>query len=53
MDTDSFIIHFKSKDFYKDIANYVKKWFDTSNYRGDDKTTSKRYEQENNWINER
>ena len=32
MDTDSFIIHIKSKDFYKDIDNDVERWFDTSNY---------------------
>ena len=32
MDTDSFIIYIKTEDFYKDIANDVKKRFDTSNY---------------------
>ena len=37
MDTDSFIIHIKTEDFYKDIANDVKKQFDTSNYSGADK----------------
>ena len=37
MDTDSFIIQIKTKDFYKDIANDVKKWFDTSKYNEDDK----------------
>ena len=31
MDTDSFIMHIKTKDFYEDIANDVKKRFDTSN----------------------
>ena len=31
-DTDSFVIHIKPEDFYKDIANDVEKWFDTSNY---------------------
>ena len=31
-DTDSFIIHIKTEDFYKYIINDVKKWFDTSNY---------------------
>ena len=35
MDTDSFTIHMKTKDFYKDIANEVEKWFDTSNYECD------------------
>ena len=28
MDTDSFIIHIKTKNFYKDIADDVKKGFD-------------------------
>ena len=36
MDTDSFIIHIKTEDFYKDIANDVEKWFDTSNYDKND-----------------
>ena len=31
MDTDSFIMNIKIKDFYKDIANDVEKRFDTSN----------------------
>ena len=30
MDTDSFIIHIKTEDFYEDIADDVKKWFGTS-----------------------
>ena len=32
MDTDSFVIHIKTEDFYEDIANDVEKWFDSSNY---------------------
>ena len=32
MDTDSFIMNIKIEDFYKDIANDIKKRFDTSNY---------------------
>ena len=32
MDTGSFIIHIKTEDFYKEIANYVEKWFGTTNY---------------------
>ena len=32
MDTDSFFLYVKTEDFYEDIANYVGKWFDTSNY---------------------
>ena len=30
-DTDSFILHIKTKDFYEDINNDVEEWFDTSN----------------------
>ena len=37
MDTDSFIFHIKTEDFYKDIANDVKKELDTSNYDKNDK----------------
>ena len=32
MDTDSFVVNIKTKDFYKDIAENVKERFDTSNY---------------------
>ena len=32
MDTDCFIIHFKTEDVYEDVANDVEKRFDTSNY---------------------
>ena len=32
MDTDSFIMHIKTKDFHDDIAPDVKEKFDTSNY---------------------
>ena len=32
MDTDSFIMHIKTEDFYKDIADDIEKRFDTSNY---------------------
>ena len=35
MDTDSFIFHVKTDDFYEDIANDVEKGFDTSNYECD------------------
>ena len=34
-DTDSFIFHTKTKDFYEDINNNVEKWFDTPNYKID------------------
>ena len=36
-DTDSFIIHMMTEDFYKDISDDVKIWFDTSNYDENDK----------------
>ena len=36
MDTDSFIIYVETEDFYKDIANDVERWFDTSNYDEND-----------------
>ena len=32
MDTDSFVVNIKTKDFYKDIAENIKERFDTSNY---------------------
>ena len=36
-DNDSFIIHIITEDFYKDIADNVEKWLDTSNYNENDK----------------
>ena len=35
-DTDSFIMHIKTDDFYKDINVDVDKWFDTSNFNKND-----------------
>ena len=35
MDTDSFVINVKTKDFYKDIAEHVMERFDTSNFSYD------------------
>ena len=37
MDTDSFVIHIKTEDFYEDIAGDVEEWFYTTNYEEDDK----------------
>ena len=34
--TDSFIMHIKTGDFYKDISADVDKWFDTSNFNKND-----------------
>ena len=36
MDTDSFMLHIKTEDFFKDIADDVKIWFDTSKYDEND-----------------
>ena len=35
-DTDSFIMHIETNDFYKDISADVDKWFDTSNFNKND-----------------
>ena len=35
METDSFIIHVKTEDIYKDVAEDVERRFDTSNYEID------------------
>ena len=35
METDSCVIHIKTKDFYKDIVDDAEKRFDTSNYEVD------------------
>ena len=35
MDTDSFIVHVKTDDSYKDIAEDVETRFDTSNFQLD------------------
>ena len=37
MDTDSFVINIFTEDFFEDINNDVKRWFDTSNYDENDK----------------
>ena len=47
MDTDSFVIHIKTEDFYKDIAADVKRWFDTSSYNEADKRPFPTGENEN------
>ena len=36
-DTDSFIIHIITEDFFEDISNDVDSWYDTSNYDENDK----------------
>ena len=37
MQTDSFIVHIITEDFFQDFSNNVEKWFDTSNYNKNDK----------------
>ena len=37
MDTDSFVIHIFTEDFFEDISNDIERWFDTSNYDKNDK----------------
>ena len=36
-DTDSFIIHIITEDFFVNISDDVERWFDTSNYDKNDK----------------
>ena len=36
-DTDSFIIHIITEDFFEDISIDVESWYDTSNYNENDK----------------
>ena len=36
MDTECFVYHIKTKDFYEDIAEDVKERFDTSGYHKED-----------------
>ena len=40
MDTESFVMHIKTNDFYKDIASDVENRFDTSNYEVNTSETS-------------
>ena len=42
MDTDSFVMHIKTNDFYKDIASDVENRFDTSNYKANTSETTAR-----------
>ena len=37
MDTNSFIIHTITEDFFEDISNNVEIWYNTSNYDENDK----------------
>ena len=37
MDIDSFVMYIEAEDFYKDIADDIDRWFDTSNFDKNDK----------------
>ena len=52
MDTNSFIVHVKTNDIYKDIAEDVETRFDTSNYKLD-KPLPKWKKKKSNWIDQR
>ena len=52
MDTDSFIVHIKADDIYKEIAEDIETRFDILNYELD-RPLHKRKNEEFNWINER
>ena len=41
MDTDSFVINIFTEDFFEDINNDIKWWFETSNYDKNDKRPPK------------
>ena len=53
MDTDSFMMHINTEDFYKDIANEVEKRFDTSSNYEVDRPLSTGKNKKSDWINER
>ena len=36
IDTDSFVMHIKTDDFYQDISDDADKWFDTCNFNRND-----------------
>ena len=52
MDTDSFIVHVKADDIYKNITEDVETRFNTSNFELD-RPLPKGKKQKSNWINER
>ena len=51
MDTDSFIIYIKTKDFSEDIADDAEKRFDTSNYEHIADDVGKRFDKSNYEVN--
>ena len=51
MNTDSFIIHAKTHDIYKDISEDVETGFYTSNHEIDKPLPGKKWQSD--WVNER
>ena len=51
MDTDSFIVHVKTDDIYKDITKDVEARFDTSNFEAD-RSLPKGKISKGNWTSE-
>ena len=52
MDTDSFIVHVKTDDIYKDIREDVETRFDTSHFEID-RPLPKGENKKSDWTNER
>ena len=52
VDTDSFMIHFKTEDVYEDIVDDAEKKFDTLNYEVN-RPVSTGKNKKSDWINER
>ena len=52
VDTDSFMIHFKTEDVYEDIVDDAEKKFDTLNYEVN-RPVSTGNNKKSDWINER
>ena len=52
MDTDSFVMHIKTNDFYEDIASDVENRFDTSNYEVDRPLPTGKHKKVNGVMND-
>ena len=48
-DTDRFIIHIITEDFLVDISDDFERWFDISNYDGNDKRPLP-IDKKSNWV---
>ena len=49
-DTDNLIIHIITEDNFEDIADDVRKWFDTFNYDENHKIPPKNIQIKKNWV---